>query len=66
MKLISIEWIAYTASVWSIYVAISSNTSQFYLENDENQFLSLVGLFFKHYENEWFWTISYSPLGWRT
>ena len=41
MKLISIEQIAYTVSIWSIYVAVSSNMSQFYIENNENQFFEL-------------------------
>ena len=51
MKLINMELIAYTVSVWSIYVAVSSNISQFYIENEENQFLRLV-VFFKECGNE--------------
>ena len=45
MKLNSIEWIAYTASVWSFHVAVSSNLSQFYIENEEISFLSFAGFF---------------------
>ena len=53
MKLIIIEWIASTVFVWFIHMAISSNMSQFYIENDENHFIELGGFFFKHYDNEW-------------
>ena len=38
MKPISIEQIANTVSVWSIHVTILSNSSLFYIENDEKQF----------------------------